>query len=315
MSEPSSEPLPPEPEPVAPDPMKGTVYRRAASLEDADAGTAYSPMVHSPTVKLEPEEGYEEPTEPSCSKCAAGVSADDKYCSECGKPQAKTETVTTPSTVVNVTVAAAAPAGKVAHRTLTDMDEDDLTALAKVIAAKRSPVDRWIMKILAIVAVIAGGYFTARTESGITSVEETSVEIAQLADTVDQLDDLLHGADERIQGMEAARAGEINMLSTVVQRLQDLERAMQLALVQNAIRRAALAFEPLRGGSGVTRMPVSATLLAKRDKIIQRVQEQTQQQFPNIGEQDAREQAQVEFDRYVEQVREQEQEQEQTDDR
>jgi hypothetical protein len=194
-------------------------------------------------------------------------------------------------------------------RTLLDMEANDLEALAKVIAAKRSPVDRWIMKILAIAALLVTGYVGNLAETGISSVETTSAEVARLTTTTDRLETLLTNADKRIERMDDARAQELAALRAVVQRL---ERALQMMILKKAVEDAGVGmvqpqwqpdFSP-----GVGR-PTTAALLEHRATIVRQVQAQAVRQFPDMDEDEARVLADKAFGNYVEQVQEQVQEQ------
>lgn len=267
----------------------------------------------------------DEPDEPPKACCTAAVSAGSAFCSDCGQeltypagppgPAAALAGRTPAVAAAAATTAAPSFLGRVlrralgttpsgTHRTLTDMDEGELEALARVLEAKRSPLDRWITRgLIPVMLLIAGPlvtyYFTTRADQASEVIQDTNDGIAALADATDALETLVVDAGERIDAADDARAQELHALSVVVQRL---ENALRIIVLQTAIREAAavhvaraLANQP----EAIRPVAAVALLRLKRDKIVRQVQEQTQQQFPDFDGVEGRAEIEAVFDRYV----------------
>lgn len=268
----------------------------------------------------------DEPDEPPKACCTAAVSAGSAFCSDCGQEltypagppgPAAALAERTPAVAADATTAAPGFLGRVlrralgatasgTHRTLTDMDEGELEALARVLEAKRSPLDRWITRgLIPVMLLIAGPlvtyYFTTRADQASEVIQDTNDEIAALTDATNALETLVVDAGERIDAADDARAQELHALSVVVQRL---ENALRIIVLQTAIREAAAVHvaRALANQPEADR-PVAAVALLrlKRDKIVRQVQEQAQQQFPDFDGAEGRAAVEAVFDRYVQQ--------------
>lgn len=272
-----------------------------------------------------------------CPRCAINLNPSAKFCPECGlgliksseprtepeppaepelpaepepepKPEPKTAATLVRSILRRVRRARSddddqplTASGE--HRTLIDMDKDELEALATVLEAQRSPVDRWVTRgLIPIMLLVAGPivtyYFATRADQSIEAVEQTNTEVARLAGTTDKLETLVADAGRQVQAMDEARAEELTALRVVVQRL---ERALQLTILRDAIHQVALSY------AVQDRQKLIAALKRHRGAICKRVQRQTQEQFPHMPEKIAKREVERAFDRYQEQVQGQEQ--------
>jgi len=281
-----------------------------------------------PTSAPQPPEPSD-PTPPdACGNCGTKVSADGAFCSSCGKgvtrPAGPPGPAAAPATSATAAAAAVAAPGLIGgllrralgttasgtHRKLTDMDADELGALAKVIEAKRSPLDRWITRgLIPVMLLIAGPlvtyYFTTRADQAAEVMQATNDEIARLSGATDRLETLITDAGARVEQMDDARAHELQALRVIVQRL---ENALRLVVLQTAIREAAavqlaaaVKERPMMFSGSDFKPSMTALLRDKRDKIVRQVQEQSQQQFPGIDEDDSLAEVETAFDRYVQQ--------------